>query len=52
MNNLRKKHTNQLNHLKNIVAFRDLMQDSDVNIVYLGKITQTEQSEEPSSASP
>ena len=40
MNNLRKKQTNQLNHLKNIVAFRDLMEGSDVNIVYLGKITQ------------
>lgn len=39
--NLRKKQTNQLNHLKNIVAFRELMEGSDVNIVYLGKITQS-----------
>lgn len=40
MDNIRKRQTNQLNHLKNIVAFRDLMEGSDVNIVYLGKITQ------------
>lgn len=30
-----------LNHLKNIVTFRELMEDSDVNIVYLGRVTQT-----------
>lgn len=40
MRKSRSKQYNQLNHLKNIVAFRDLMEDSDVNIVYLGKITQ------------
>ncbi len=35
------KHTAQLNHLKNIFTFKELMTDSDVNIIYLGKVTQT-----------
>ncbi|MFY0625845.1 MAG: SiaB family protein kinase [Reichenbachiella sp.] len=35
------KQYNMLNHLKNIVTFRELMEDSDVNIVYLGKVTQS-----------
>lgn len=37
----RSKQANQLNHLKNIIAFSDLMKESDANIVYLGKVTQS-----------
>ena len=34
------KQYNMLKHLKNIVTFRELMLDSDANIVYFGKVTQ------------
>ncbi|MGL1887053.1 MAG: SiaB family protein kinase [Reichenbachiella sp.] len=41
LNRNRSKQTNQLNHLKNIIAFQDLMNESDANIVYLGRVTQS-----------
>lgn len=31
---------NQLKHLKNIITFKKLMTDSNVNVVYLGNVTQ------------
>ncbi|MBU2913593.1 MULTISPECIES: SiaB family protein kinase [Reichenbachiella] len=40
-NRNRSKQATQLNHLKNIIAFQDLMQESAANIVYLGKVTQS-----------
>jgi len=31
---------NQLKHLRNIISFRNLMQETNVNVVYLGNVTQ------------
>lgn len=34
------KLSNQLQHLKNIITFRDLMSETNLNVVFLGKVTQ------------
>lgn len=40
MSEIGKSHANTLKHLKNIVAFKELMTDSSIKIVYHGKVTQ------------